>query len=528
MNRHMFKKYLASALSSLFAAGVASSAIAADIRMVLSDSWLQETSLTPLIYIEGPIEGGDAERVRQLMTGLPEGSESFLMVALNSPGGDLAEGLKIARILQTANLQVVTDVLDRNGDPADCASSCVLIYLGGGYRYLAESSRLGVHQFRYVVDDIARRSETTRDVQLTSAEITDLISAAYVDPAFFSLMGRTEADDIHWVDPLLLEKFNVVNRDVAFQASEFDLQKGVLKHVMTRAGLFGRNLVTTQCVDGQVQFLSAIGVSDPMTFEGPLDQPGVLDKALQFEVMIDRYEAHAELTAEQTYRDQFVQTSFTMAPEQLATILSASLLDLRLVADNGVFLGTTFQLGDGKMGDMIESCVEIAPSDPASLGGDQDLEEPLSPVLIAVTMSVAPGTAPSSPTLPIASFEELAMDMYDDYLQAWSQPNPNAMSYMSSIYNDIIDFYDTEMAKPQLIEEKWAFAERWPLREYTARHDTFEISCTGGTCLVAGIIDWNAESPARGKSASGVAYYGLGFDMETGQIFFENGESRKR
>jgi hypothetical protein len=252
----MFKAFLTSAFSGLFAVCVASSAIAADIRMVLSDSWLQKTSLTPLLHIEGPIEGGDAEELRRLMAELPEGPESFLLIALNSPGGDLREGLEIARMLQAANLQVVTDVLDRNGGPADCASSCALIYLGGDYRYLAEGSRLGVHQFRYVVERMAKQSQTTRDTQLLSAEITDLISAAYVDPAFFSLMGRTEADDLNWVDALLLEQLNFVNRDVAFQTSEFDLQNGLIEHVMTRTGLFGRNRITTRCVNGMVKFNS--------------------------------------------------------------------------------------------------------------------------------------------------------------------------------------------------------------------------------------------------------------------------------
>ena len=229
----MFEKLLASAFSGLGVASVATSAIAADISVVQSDAWLQETSLTPLIYIQGQIEQGDAERVRQILSGIPHGSESFLLVALDSPGGDLSEGLEIARILQSANLHVVTDVLDENGGAADCASACSLIYLGGDYRYLAEGSRLGVHQFSYIVDDITRRSETTRDVQFTSAEITDLISAAYVDPAFFSLMGRTAPEDISWVDPSFLEQLNVVNRDVVFQTSEFDLKKGVLKHMET-------------------------------------------------------------------------------------------------------------------------------------------------------------------------------------------------------------------------------------------------------------------------------------------------------
>lgn len=99
---------------------------------------------------------------------------------------------------------------------------------------------------------------------------------------------------------------------------------------------------------------------------------------------------------------------------------------------------------------------------------------------------------------------------------------------MDGHYSTVINFYDKEISKSELMAEKRTFAERWPVREYSAHQDTFEISCTGGACLVAALIDWKAHSPSRGKTSTGVAWYGLGFDMTTGQVLFENGESRRR
>lgn len=102
-----------------------------------------------LIHIDGPIEDGDADRLETLVSGLPKGRDNFLLVALNSPGGIVAEGLRMADVLQSAELQVVTDVMSFGGETADCASACSLVYLGGTYRYLQEGSRLGVHQFAF-------------------------------------------------------------------------------------------------------------------------------------------------------------------------------------------------------------------------------------------------------------------------------------------------------------------------------------------------------------------------------------------
>ena len=482
------------------------------------------------MHIEGAIEPGDVARIRDLTENLPRGRDAVLAVSLNSPGGDVQEGLDIARELQALDMQVVTDVLTQDGELGSCASACSYIFLGGTYRFLNEGSRLGVHQFRYVRDGLMPLSETTRAVQNRSADITALLSDAHVDPGFFSLMGATAPEEMNWVDLETLERFNVVNRERAYQKNEFTLSRGTMKLVMTHIGLFGINRLTAQCVEGDVRLSSEILLSDGlMVPEGQTDSAAITER-FTFAVMADGYAAVPDLLSPQRYEEPAVATEFSLPVEHLATLLAAEQIDVRLVVQSGAFIGAGFNISDGKVRDLVESCVELEPRAASTLGGEPDTETTLSPVLVAASLgAVGRGHPLPEVSTPSAAPEEMAVALYHDYLAAWSRPNGAALDYMEARYTDVLDFYGAETTKAELMAEKIAFAERWPDRRYSARPETFEISCPDqDACLVAAIIDWDARSSERGASASGVAWYGLGFDMETGQVLFEDGKSQKR
>lgn len=502
-------------------------ALSADISLEKFDVF---DNRTHHLHIEGPIVTGDLDQIRRLTADLPRGRDERLAVSLNSPGGSVQEGLDIARAFQALDMQVVTDVMTLNGEPGICASACSYIFLGGRYRFLQAGSRLGVHQFAYVEDAWERRSETSRRVQQRSADITSLLSDAYVDPGFFTLMGSKGPEEMHWVDVATLERFKVVTWERAYQENDFTLTGGTTTLVMVHMGLYGINRLSAQCEDGDVAFTSEILLSDgPAVPPGRADAEAISDR-FAFHVMSDRYATAPVLLSAQRYDEPGITTEFRLPAAQLATLLSAELLDVRLVEPSGIFIGAGFDISDGRVRDLIGSCMGLEPRAPSSLGGSPDTEMTESPVFVAASLSAARRGQP----LPVdpghtAPPEELAVTLYGEYLSAWSSSNAEAMSYMEAHYADVIDFYGDQIRRSELLLEKLAFAERWPDRRYTARPETFEIRCPDEfTCLVAGIIDWEASSAERGKSSSGVAWYGLGFDMETGQVLFEDGESRKR
>lgn len=513
--------------ATLIFTAASGAALSADISLEKFDVF---DNRTHHLHIEGPIVTGDLARIRRLTADLPRGRDERLAVSLNSPGGSVQEGLDIARAFQALDMQVVTDVMTLNGEPGICASACSYIFLGGRYRFLQVGSRLGVHQFAYVEDAWERRSETSRRVQQRSADITSLLSDAYVDPGFFTLMGSKGPEEMHWVDVATLERFKVVTWERAYQENDFTLTGGTTTLVMVHMGLYGINRLSAQCEDGDVAFTSEILLSDGLTVPpGRADAEAISDR-FAFHVMSDRYATAPVLLSAQRYDEPGITTEFRLPAAQLATLLLAELLDVRLVEPSGLFIGAGFDIRDGRMKDLIESCMDVEAKAPSSLGGLPDTEMTESPVFVAASLGAARRgqplpAAPNEPTAP----EGMAVMLYDEYLAAWSSPNAEAMAYMDSRYGAVIDFYGSELSRTALIAEKLAFAERWPDRRYSARRETFDVRCPDAyTCLVSAIIDWEASSAARGKSSSGVARYGLGFDMETGQILFENGESRKR
>lgn len=504
------------------------SARAADIRIFVDPS-IPMLSGNHLIHIDGPIEDGDADKLGAIVAGLPKGRDNFLLVALNSPGGNLAEGLRMAGILQAAEMQVVTDVMGFGGTPADCASACSLVYLGGTYRYLQEGSRLGVHQFAFVNDDIAVKSETTRQVQNMAASITDIMSRAHVDPGFFTLMGQTAPEDMNWVDPETLRQMNVLNRDRAYQDNDFNLQGGQLSLVMTSVGMYGIHRLTVSCEDATLSFFSETGIPETETAIKAGMSGEQIASEFDFRILLEGYRAPFVENLAQSFDESIVSSAFSLDETALSVLGTAQTMDVRLVKESGVFLGSKFDLRDGRLSELIFDCTGVVGTPASSLGGEPDTEESLSPVYSAAYLAGASGVAPvSTVAQPALTPEEEAVARYLHYLEEWSLPNSAALAAMEASYSPELDFYGKTLPREEVMAEKRAFAERWPVRNYTAQPEGMEVRCIESGCLVAAFVNWEAYSPERNKSASGVAWYGLAFEVETGLIVLEDGKSKKR
>jgi clan AA aspartic protease (TIGR02281 family) len=121
---------------------------------------------------------------------------------------------------------------------------------------------------------------------------------------------------------------------------------------------------------------------------------------------------------------------------------------------------------------------------------------------------------------------ELAASRAVAYLATWSSPwDPNGDS-IRGYYAPVVNFYGTATSLDDLMEQKHAFAARWPARRYVVRPDTVASQCTDQhTCRVAGVLDWEA-SGSNGHSA-GVATFAMTFhdgqiDGETGSVVSRN------
>ena len=81
---------------------------------------------------------GDDAKLHAVVGNLPANT-TLVGIALNSPGGNYVEGVRLATSIH--NSHVKTAVMP-NGI---CASACFLMFAGGDIRLLFEGARVGVH-----------------------------------------------------------------------------------------------------------------------------------------------------------------------------------------------------------------------------------------------------------------------------------------------------------------------------------------------------------------------------------------------
>lgn len=103
-------------------------------REDIPPSELALTDDSTVLDLSGGLTLGTAAAFESMIVATP----SIRSVRLNSGGGWISEGLKLESLIAKRGLVTITD--------DECASACLLAYLGGKERLLAKGARLGFHQ----------------------------------------------------------------------------------------------------------------------------------------------------------------------------------------------------------------------------------------------------------------------------------------------------------------------------------------------------------------------------------------------
>ncbi len=91
------------------------------------------------ILMEGKIDQGDAGRLHALIDNARRSGRPLARVQLNSPGGNLGEGIKMATEIKGQRL--ATEV----PKGATCASACFFVFAAGASKSVAADAKVGVH-----------------------------------------------------------------------------------------------------------------------------------------------------------------------------------------------------------------------------------------------------------------------------------------------------------------------------------------------------------------------------------------------
>lgn len=294
------------------------------------------------ITLTGPIENGDADRLRAVLSRYDDPDMRDINVELDSPGGSLVEGLEIAEVLRSRSEIVSAQVGSSERPNAECASACVLAYLGADLRYLAENGRIGVHQFGDPSGTVAADA-AINIAQRFASEIVSLLDRQRVSTELFSRMSNTPPDQITWVEKADLTRWRVITGPIFDERMEYKNANGKVALHMVQESLYGTNQMTLICGDDLVAY-------------AVLEEPE-LAMLGWFSLVIDGEDNRISDT-ELLNRDN-ARTRFLMrVPDHIsAKMITAKSIGARVHTPGGnVFWGFDQTIRDSRVREMAESC----------------------------------------------------------------------------------------------------------------------------------------------------------------------------
>ena len=214
------------------------------------------------IVLDGEIDADASVRVAEALKRIGnDGADVYL----NSPGGNLLEGMRIGRLIRQAGASTRIGTLV--ADPARnfagkvgvrpvagfCHSACSLAFLGGVYRYVGNDDQYGVHRFSSNATPAAGDIDAA---QIVSASVAAYIREMDVDPTLFSLMVERGSDSIRLVAGPELLRLNVANNGRRRAEWSIEVVEGGQYLRGLQETTFGRGKAVFLCEKGSVHYHS--------------------------------------------------------------------------------------------------------------------------------------------------------------------------------------------------------------------------------------------------------------------------------
>ncbi|MGM4885323.1 ATP-dependent Clp protease proteolytic subunit [Tardiphaga sp. 604_B6_N1_1] len=164
------------------AAVSASAASAADIKSAVTRDG------RVVISIIGEISPGDTVTLQAVIKSANDAGKMAASIRLNSIGGNLVEGVKLADAVKFAKM--ATNV----GSNATCASACFLIFAAGETKFANYSARIGVHGASDQGEETIRSGAATVSMARVAKELG-------VPASIIGRMVVTPPSDMVWLSP---------------------------------------------------------------------------------------------------------------------------------------------------------------------------------------------------------------------------------------------------------------------------------------------------------------------------------------
>jgi hypothetical protein len=156
------------------------------------------------LSLTGEIAGGDADRFAAWLDAAELAAEAAVTVALDSPGGSVADALEIGRRLRAAGF--ATEV----AAGAVCLSACPYLLAAGIDRQVSPEGFVGVHQHYFGESTVLPAWMAVEDIQRGQAEVLEYLDEMGIDLRLMEHSLATPPDEIYILVADELEAYALV------------------------------------------------------------------------------------------------------------------------------------------------------------------------------------------------------------------------------------------------------------------------------------------------------------------------------
>jgi hypothetical protein len=189
-------------LGIVLALGISAPAFSANIKSIPGKAG------SAIIMVSGGIGSGDGEAFIGALRKAEASGKSIESVQLNSAGGNLGEGAKLATVIKLARLSTVVP------PGAVCASACFLAFAAGEQKFAGDGALIGVHK---AAD---KSGAETKQSSAATALMAQFAKELGVPSAIISRMVTTPPTQIVWLDPRELHSMGVRTLGVNVQPTQ--------------------------------------------------------------------------------------------------------------------------------------------------------------------------------------------------------------------------------------------------------------------------------------------------------------------
>ncbi|ERF83108.1 MAG: hypothetical protein C207_03702 [Bradyrhizobium sp. DFCI-1] len=154
-----------------------------------------------IVALSGDVAQGDTEAAEALIKAANDGNRLISAVRLDSPGGSLAEAIKLAGLIRRAKLPTIVAAGSR------CASACFIVFAAGNEKFASYEAAIGVHG---VSDKFGHETAQTEEATIAMARVA---SGFGVPPRIIGQMVATHAHEIAWLTPDDLRAMGAIMTD---------------------------------------------------------------------------------------------------------------------------------------------------------------------------------------------------------------------------------------------------------------------------------------------------------------------------